>query len=315
MSQRRRWFATKSGSLLDAVTDLSATDNGDGTVTVAWTAPASAPGGIRIYRQEVDADGNRIGSRLLLDTVDAGDEQYIDPFSDGGGADEGTLVFSSDFSSGDFTGFQQLTPLRATVIDDPTGSGRGKVAQLQYLRTDTGASADTNISFNWLPSPGYGLGEHFAFKGEFYIPTPAADMLNAQRKLFYLQKQTGGTATGWFFLKLIGTEMELEMPKFGGGNDLFRHLTDAFTWDTWHTIEIEVVVNTAVDNNDGILRVWLDDVLVLESTNRQFSTSTNVFNKMMVGQQCQEENVGDTLYDEVRYWDNVQFAENGRVSA
>lgn len=219
-----------------------------------------------------------------------------------------SILASLDFEDSTFGDFQQLTPLRAIIMSDPTNTGHGRVARLEYFRDDTTTPPDRNISFNWLPATGFGLGGHFFFKGEVFIPTPASNMVAAQRKLVYWQKRnaSGNPNSDFMFVKLEGTELEVEMRQNGTHNDLFKLTT--VTWDQWHTLEVETLVNSALGKADGVLRVWWDGTKVLESTDREWTTGSADFDKFLVGDQAQG-NPLNTLYDEFRYWDNVKFSK------
>jgi hypothetical protein len=212
-----------------------------------------------------------------------------------------------DFNDGTLGPFSTGSPGSVTVIDDPTGAGRGKVVSLRYRHDGTG-SPDSNRQFLYVNTQhggsGIGFGQSIFFKGDLYIPKPAADVEKSMRKLLYWQKPAKASS-GFSVLKTAGTSIELEFYN----DSKFRILKNLaqIQWDRWHTIEKELTINSSPTASDGVIRIWLDGVLILEDKGLRLIATTGdreYFDRFMVGQQMQN----STPYDELRYWDRSAFS-------
>jgi uncharacterized protein YjdB len=218
-----------------------------------------------------------------------------------------SMLAQHNFNDGTLGPYSTGSPGTVTVINDPTGAGRGKVVSLRYQHDGTG-SPDSNRQFLYVNTQhggsGIGFGQSIFFKGDLYVPKPAANVEKSMRKLLYWQKPAQST-TGFSVLKTAGTSVELEFYN----DSRFRILKNfaQIQWDRWHTIEKEMTVNSSPTASDGVIRIWLDGVLVLEETGlRLIGTTGNreYFDRFLVGQQMQN----STPYDELRYWDRAAFA-------
>lgn len=204
-------------------------------------------------------------------------------------------------TSGSVTGNADIV-----IMNDPTGQFGGKVARFRFLRASTTVSADVNRALRYVSATGVGLGQTIFLRGHVLIPTPAANMMAAQRKLFYIQRQQNDLS--FAFLKAEGQvgngqELKIEIT----GNRLFHAGT--ISYDKKTSIEIQITNNSAVGRADGLLRIWVDGNLVLDKSGIEFLTTSAPFVKFMFGQQTQHQlNDKSITFDEYRYWDNMALS-------
>jgi hypothetical protein len=222
-------------------------------------------------------------------------------------------VGSTDFETGSsapFAAANGSTTGNATIniIADPTGAFGGKVARMRYASGANDGQKDVNVKLNLTATTGYGYGQTFFIYGEFFIPTPAANMVDAQRKLFYIQRQSD-TGNGFIFLKAEddiagGQPMKFELPKAPTGNRVISAGTISF--DTKTELEIQITVNSAPGVADGIVRMWKNRQLIVDQTNCLLLRSGTVrFTRFLFGDQTQALFAADIAFDEYRYWDNL----------
>jgi hypothetical protein len=240
----------------------------------------------------------------------------------------------NDFNNGLLAPYTNPYGVDLDFPDDPTLSGRGKVARFHYAATGTpGGVADRNRAMDFSYARKWG--ESIYFRGEFYIPVTDVDAGGPLRKLIYFQphndyakyKVNGGLATGRTVVVLSGSDMSVDAtfnpaPQTGkNANDVRTVATIAhgIAGNKWYTLEIHQRMETAVGGTDGILQIWLDGMLVYDNKNMTwtdanwvgdtsngvpFSASDIYFEHFLVGEQV---NAWGS-FDEYRYWDNVAFS-------
>jgi hypothetical protein len=226
-------------------------------------------------------------------------------------------VATANFNGGAITPYITNFPARVSVVDDPTPRATGKVCQIRYWRYSTLQSADTNpcIELDLTGASAFTFGETFYIRGKVFIPTPAANMIDAQRKLFYPRRLTGNSSDAMIFVKADGRnpstgkqylKMEYLLPNSGNGIVNFGEIA----YDTWTSVEWRITVNSAANVADGICQFWVDGVLVLNKTDVcTIRAGTTGFGLMAVGDQCQHIYADlSVLYDEYRYWDDVAIS-------
>jgi hypothetical protein len=207
-------------------------------------------------------------------------------------------------SAGSNTGNAQIV-----LMADPTGAFGGNVARMRYVSGAGDGQVDVNVKLTYNHAAGFSFGTTFFLRGHVYIPTPASDMLNGQRKLFYLQTQSNGP-DAFIFLKAEpaisgGQSLKLEFPKLPSGN--LAPGCGSILFNTKTSIELQVTVNSAAGVGDGIVRVWIDGALTYEKLDAcpMRTASKGPFRKFCVGDQCQASLAADIFFDEYRYWDNL----------
>jgi hypothetical protein len=214
-------------------------------------------------------------------------------------------IASTDFdlgSSSPFTTSDGSTTgnTDVNVIDDPTGDFVGKVARVHFVRSSTSSAPDVDRALR--VNKGIHWGETVFVRGHVMIPTPQSHMTTAMRKLIYVQ--TGSTSTSFGVVRANGEQLYVE---FTGTTTTARVVgAGAFAFDTRHSIEMQITVNSAAGVPDGILRLWKDGVLVIDVADVNWinsaSASTN-FSRFLFGQQTQGTSL--TLFDEYRFWDKL----------
>jgi hypothetical protein len=227
-------------------------------------------------------------------------------------------IASTDFESGNSGLFLSGVPptnMGSSVINfqaDPTGELTGTVARMKYASGAGDGVKAVDVKLKFTHATGYGLGTTFYFRGHVVVPTPASDMLNGQRKLFYIQTQSNGP-DAFFFLKAEpaipgGQTLKLEFPKFPTGN--MAPSAGSIQFNTKHSIEVQITVNSTTAIADGIIRVWVDGVLTFEKLDAypMRTTARGNFKVFCFGDQCQASLAADIAFDEYRYWDNLAIS-------
>jgi hypothetical protein len=235
----------------------------------------------------------------------------------------GTNFASHDFNDGTLGPFSPVG--NVTVIDDPTGSGRVKVAAINYnVNSSNGVLVDDNEAFQ--PSGlTIGLGQTLWFYGEFYLATQVPITLdissfNIQRKLTYWTWGGFGpheiacvlSSFGPQF-DLTGTHCRFASSNFTPGADGYIDTAVAqLTSNIWHKLKIHYRMNSSMVAADGIVQIWYDTKLIfnhfdLRQTDPTWTDDPNTiqFHNFFTGEQV---NAGQNV-NENRYWDNVSFAD------
>ena len=189
-------------------------------------------------------------------------------------------------------------------IADPTGKfGAGKVMQVHYARTSTASTPD--VDRNVLYKKGIHWSQTVFMRGHVLIPTPQSGMTGAMRKLMYVM--TAAPSKSFCVIRANGSTLYAE---FSGTTSTSRVATiGAFPFGVKHSIEVQITVNSAAGVPNGTLRVWLNGVLATDLHDVNWikapDAATN-FNTFKFGQQTQ--NTTTSLFDEVRYWDNIALS-------
>ncbi len=248
----------------------------------------------------------------------------------------GTVLVAHDFNDGTLGTFGTwaVPKEKVDVIDDPTGSGKGKVARLRYMldgaeRPDCiQYSCDDNTS---LVAPlAQHWGETVYFKGEFYFD--AAEMmpngeLNYQRKLFYVKSHEdwskysaiGGGHRFRLVLGVMGDEFYYNAtfeptPGDSDSHRIYNYLPLHIQAKRWYTLENRLTMESSIGAGDGVWQVWLDGVLLFEKHDLQLTwqgwlsdqaLEDIYFDSFLVGQQVNRTGSG---FDEYRYWNNITFS-------
>lgn len=236
-------------------------------------------------------------------TADSITQQVASPFP--------TLI--SDFRRGTIAPFTNPWGRGIDVIDDPTGSGRGKVVRLQY---GVRGKQSTELALAATSAP-LRYGQTMWMRGDVYLPaTGTAANAGDNRKLLDFQ---GG-----------GVRMTLHRV---GANDLRVSIVDWMSGteresiaessgltipnDRWTTIEVKMVTNSADNVRDGVLEIYLD-----RSPTPSYRRASGLgwitekfvgpygrgsyFNSYLIGFQITNSTSKD--YSEDRYWDNVSVS-------
>jgi hypothetical protein len=232
-----------------------------------------------------------------------------------------------DGTSGAFTDTSGSTTGNASIniIPDPTGQFGGNVVRMRYVRGSTAMSPDVNVA---LRAPNTiaptGLGQTLYFRGHVLIPSPAANMSKAQRKLIYWQRQSNDSEA-FFFLKgegattvagVPGQPLKIELPKILGSDGVKHNYVanvGAYAFDTRTSIEVRMTVDSAPNAGDGVLEIWVGGALSWSKTGT-FSlmrSGTAPYVKYLVGDQTQHElNDRSILFDEYRYWKDLALSRS-----
>jgi hypothetical protein len=232
-----------------------------------------------------------------------------------------TTIASHDFNDNTLGAFESESGTDLKLIDDPTASGRGKIASLHYAGTNQ--DRNKNVMLNW--PTGIKFGRSIYFSGDLYL-TPGTDLSDAnaiQRKLLYYQPTPGMGL--WSIVVMWGNTLHWDGGYVGNSGidehctwcvwngDAYRSNMPKLVTGRWYRIEHQITMNSSPAASDGIVRLWLDGALVFEKTNMRWTdpgwTSEHLngayFRYFLVGDQV---NWGNGTYDEYRYWDNIRFS-------
>lgn len=273
---------------------------------VSWKATGSAA--FRAARFHPNWGGSASQLKTQEDYVDI-DHIYMS------GKPIPSTYASTSFDNGAIgVGFTNPWGDRITFPDDPTSSGRGKVAQIKYAPS-SGGSMERAVA--WNKSPGLTYGEELWFKGDFYQKSGTGSYdANHNRKIVDWQ----GNATRMtlnrrdldlrvsIVSRMSGTETEVIAESTG------ITLND----DTWYRLEVRCVMNSADLVEDGILQIFVNESATpaysrttgLGWITEQGGSLTSLYD-FLVGFQLTIDN-GDPVYEDTRYWDNLYFS-TGRL--
>ncbi len=218
-----------------------------------------------------------------------------------------------DFNDGTFGPFDNTTPGHNSIIDDPTGTGHGKVLQIRY--DGSGPKADLNQYAAWLPKSGLSHGSTFYFRGDIYYPasTPRITDPNVLRKIIYFRTNPTSNQQCDLVLFQWGNQIgvDVETPNT---TQLTKYNIFTLTIGAWDTVQLQVTTNTRPGVADGILRVWNNGALAYENLHIAFTSAADPLSTrwswLTFGHQ-REGAPGDGAINEVRYWDNIVFSTNG----
>jgi hypothetical protein len=210
-----------------------------------------------------------------------------------------------------------------TIVDDPTGSGRGKVVRIHYV----GVNQDRNRSVYFNYPAGIGLGKTIFSRFRVYHPSPFDPNTFIGRKYIYWQE--GSPALGlpfgqpfWAVIGLNGSEFAVDLGHFNQGGSVSQvNANNIYPGniqpDRWYTIETQMTLNTTPSSTDGIFRVWINGALIYEKTNFRWTDpswtvnglpvdfSKFGFHYFSVGDQT---NYNQGSFDEIRLIDDVAFS-------
>jgi len=227
-----------------------------------------------------------------------------------------TTFASSDFSSGNISPFTNPWGTGITIISDPTASGRGNVAQMQYSPS-SGGSVERGVV--WSPSPTVRYGREVWFKGDVYILDSSGSdpdwNNNDNRKLIDWQgtntRLTLNRRDGVLRISCVdrmsGTETEVVAESTG----------ITLLKDTWYTLDVRMVTNSADGVRDGIVEIYVNGSgtpSYTRTTGLGWITENGVatsFRDFIVGFQLTIDS-GNPTYTDTRYWDNIFFSD-GRL--
>ena len=239
-------------------------------------------------------------------------------------------VLGHDFDDGTIGAFGQwggYTPRPVSIVADPTGSGRGKVARVVYERDPAGGgSVDVNGGMYIRPNPpgghpdGVGFGDSIYFRADLWMPRYPGGRPNRpqvdQRKLLYIKfgepsnRSSSLVLNSWGRTDGSGLDLALVSERTLGDAEVNYGL-GPINWETWHKLEMQLIVNHK-GASDGIVRVWLDGRLVKERRgvvifDPSASPATDFIYEWGVGNQEQWAPDERLPMKDYRLWDNIEF--------
>ena len=227
------------------------------------------------------------------------------------------VVAAADFEDGTLGTFTNPWGTGIDVVADPANGGHGKVARIHYV-----TNALTQFDDNRALFPrgfSIGLGNEVLFQGDVYLP-PTVRM-DASGPDYVLRKLFRFGWDGKAFPHPLETELVAVGPQFQVYNIYGSHEKTStnyvdpsvatLTAGAWHRIKLQLKINSSFAASDGVVRIWVDSVLLFERTAQRWSEPTwpdkpasYIWNSWGVGYQAN----GTRAIDEYRYWDNLKFS-------
>jgi hypothetical protein len=243
---------------------------------------------------------------------------------------------SQNFDGGSYTPYDNLFPSDVDVVNDPTNSGRGKVARMHYVHVNSG---DKNIYLQFTHDIGFG--STIYSRGEFYLDvadleaggTPGIPESIGRKLIYYRPNQPVSKYGGaWrefaVVIGLMGHSLFVNsfyVPVSGFVIERQAKIVPVLLPRTWYTIETQITPETSIGAGDGIVRIWLNGALIYAITDLKLSDPAWIgipipggndtpyeladcyLKYVYVGEQVNlANNIG--TFDEYRYWDNVAFS-------
>jgi len=227
------------------------------------------------------------------------------------------LVAFADFEDGTLGAFNNPWGTGIDVVADPANAGHGKVARIHYVTNGVTQFDDNRALFPRGLS--IGLGNELVFQGDVYLPSSAR--MDASGPAYVLRKLFRFGWDGKSFPHPLETELVAFGPQFqvyniyGSPSNTSADYIDpnvaTLTTGAWHQIKLQLKINSSFAASDGVVRVWVDGVLIFERTAQRWSdprwtdrAASYVWNSWGVGYQAN----GTRPIDEYRYWDNLRFS-------
>lgn len=317
VSPRNGFIRTVGAPSLGTITDLAAIP-GNGQIALSWTPAAHATSHQPQYRAQGSETWLSFGSPLSgtasgvtvtgltpgtpyearVVASDGVSQTFSNVVTATPTAPPATILAAADFEDGTIGPFSHHGHSGRglyEIIPDPTGSGRGNVLHLIYLDPPTGSS-DTESYIRWSPPQDKPItyGDTVYSYGQFYIVPNGFD---GNRKLwrYYVGSQggPGSDITIW-------TSQVLRVE----GAGLFQNTQAPVTFGQWHTLGVQLTMNSAQGVQDGRFRVWLDGQQVFDENFDPLREGVGTLSSIRFGYQTQS--TRDTVnLDDHRYWDNV----------
>ena len=235
----------------------------------------------------------------------------------------GPVIAAANFDDGTPGPFTSDPSATVSILDDPTGASRGKVAQFRYHSTVTPAVASSELVLR--PPKSLGLGSTFYFGGDLYFPDTTFNFDNpgVRRSLLLYQASVIpnfiGPDDAWVRFELWGKcgfqvnwsvsrKMGMSACRYG-----------SVQMAKWLRIETQVTMNKTIESHDGVIRLWVDGTKVFEDTTVRFSDpafgTAPSWRTWAIGTDRQSADAMDFApdlsdgpwFDEIRYWDDVAF--------
>lgn len=224
-----------------------------------------------------------------------------------------STLLTSNFDSGTFGSLTNPWGTSVDVIDDPTGSGKGKVARMHYSPV-VGSSEEKGLAYTGGSTR---YGKTIWMKGDIFLPSGSAGRNSADnRKLIDFQ----GGGVRMTLHRVSANDLRLSVVDWMNGSEqetIAESTGLTIPDDRWTTIEVKMVTNSADNVRDGVLEVYLNG-----SSTPSYRRASGLgwitekfvgpygpgsyFNTYVLGFQLTIS--GSTAYQEDRYWDNVAFS-------
>jgi hypothetical protein len=224
-------------------------------------------------------------------------------------------IATHGFEDGTAGPYNMGTAGNVIVTDDPTPRASGKVVSIHY----TGSSS-VERKISWGLGAAGSFGNSVWIRAKVFIPTNATP--SAMRKLIYVNgganitlldhpwmvvKQHGVNATGQGLLKLEGSK------KVNAASNTYIATIGALDWDTWYSLEMEFLMNSAYDVTDGEFRAWLDGSLLKNEGGWAWKKSNVIDNHFVRRVEFGTQWQATGTVDEYRYFDDVAISTAGRI--
>lgn len=230
--------------------------------------------------------------------------------------DEGTTIGAERYDIMPATGFYGGN---FTIIPDPTGELGGNVCAIDFTHPgDCVTSADINRHLQYtapIPDDFAGFNKEIWFYCELVMDDPTAstaaqafrkivrfDSTNGQNNLILQQYPVGGSYKS---LRIETSGGSLSNPS----NIIVHSAQDCFEWNEKLTVKIQIIINSAADQFNGVLRAWYNDVLKIDRNDLRLYDSARggPYKLCRPGAQTQSTSRCHA-YTENRYFKNIRLS-------
>jgi len=234
-----------------------------------------------------------------------------------------TIYFSDDFESGNFSKWASRNP-NVTIQSDRVHKGT-KAIHIPYDLEAIGPDHQDNNRHVIADLTSKNL-SHFFLHGCFNISSsvapPRVYSPTTRRKLFYIFSEDYYRQGRWdIILGALGGEKgktgDIYPLSITIGSNYYPNYSDLRTGasfasglikvDQWHCLELEAKLNTP-NVSDGLVRVWLDGVLVYERLNISIRSDNRALGVIQVGTQIDRSGDSEERHED-RYWDDIIISD------
>ncbi len=230
-------------------------------------------------------------------------------------------IFCDDFESGNLNKWPIINgsgdirlvapPQNSQIVSTPPNRTEQYVAQFHYvIPAGSIAHRDVNRYLGWTSPDDI---NHVFMRAYVLIPkdTTLSGIVSVQRKLFYIWNSSEGVSNVLTSFSSASTNFtDMAFTHIPGGSGPAIVLWDLFPFPKgkWVGVEVELLLNTPGSQN-GICRIWIDDVLVYENLSLDSRGNSRGINRIDFGTQVDLTNALNGI-NEYRYFDNIVISKN-----
>ncbi len=234
-----------------------------------------------------------------------------------------SFLSSLNFEDGTFGTFTNPWGYGISVVDDPTGAGKGKIGKFVYYSGADGSPAPSASDDHALITNTEGpfpLGKSIWLHGDLYFKTGTGGYSTSDnRKIIRLSNDSRENNTDIILHKVDGGDLRLTTDIYRSGSVTAPSGSTGIQIlnDRWYTLDVELVPNSARGVNDGKIRIYINGATIPTYERAvDIDWNTDPTNTTSAGKPYFR--FGDQLtialghptYEDVRYWDNLAVSSS-----